>query len=96
MGTIDDIRNVLQDFMAPELRELRGRFDGVNARLDAHEKVSEAQNVGIGGQFAGMTAQFAAVNLKIDALSARLESIASSLSWEQRLSRLEAARPQQQ
>jgi hypothetical protein len=35
MSVIDDTRKVLQDFLAPELRELKGSILALNARLDA-------------------------------------------------------------
>lgn len=38
MGTIDDVRKLLQDFIAPELRGMTARLDGVDRRLDGLEK----------------------------------------------------------
>jgi hypothetical protein len=40
MGVIDDVRQVLQDFLAPELREIRGQFAAIDKRLDAMEEVN--------------------------------------------------------
>jgi hypothetical protein len=34
MSAIDDIRNVMQDFLAPELRELRVRIDAVKHEVE--------------------------------------------------------------
>ncbi len=34
MSAIDDIRNVLQDFLTPELRELRVRIDAVDHQVE--------------------------------------------------------------
>jgi tetrahydromethanopterin S-methyltransferase subunit G len=34
MGTIEDTRKVLQDFLAPELRELKARLDALEKRMD--------------------------------------------------------------
>jgi len=34
MGAIDDVRNVMQDFLAPELRELRVRIDSVERHVE--------------------------------------------------------------
>ena len=34
MGAIDDVRNVMQDFLAPELRELRVRIDAVERHVE--------------------------------------------------------------
>ncbi len=33
MGAIDDVRNVMQDFLAPELRELKARIDAVERQV---------------------------------------------------------------
>jgi hypothetical protein len=35
MGAIEDTRKLLQDFPAPELRELTARVDALEARMDA-------------------------------------------------------------
>jgi tetrahydromethanopterin S-methyltransferase subunit G len=50
MSVVEDIRQALQDCIAPELRAIGARFDvvdakfdAVNARFDAREKVSEAR-----------------------------------------------------
>ena len=40
MGVIEDVRQVLQDFLAPELREIRGQFAAIDKRLDAMEEVN--------------------------------------------------------
>ena len=33
MSAIDDVRNVMQDFLAPELRELKVRIDAVERQV---------------------------------------------------------------
>jgi hypothetical protein len=35
MGVVEDVRQVLQDFVAPELREIRGQLVAINQRMDA-------------------------------------------------------------
>jgi hypothetical protein len=40
MRVIEDVRQVLQDFLAPELREIRGQFAAIDKRLDAMEEVN--------------------------------------------------------
>ncbi len=40
MGVVEDVRQVLQDFLAPELREIRGQFAVVDKRLDAMEEIN--------------------------------------------------------
>jgi hypothetical protein len=43
MGVIEDVRQVLQDFLAPELREIRGQFAAIDKRLDSMEEVSRVR-----------------------------------------------------
>jgi hypothetical protein len=40
MGVVEDVRQVLQDFLAPELREIRGQFATIDKRLDSMEEVN--------------------------------------------------------
>ena len=41
MSAIDDTRKVLQDFLAPELRELKTRLDALEKRMDERFDQSE-------------------------------------------------------
>jgi hypothetical protein len=43
MGVIEDVRQVLQDILAPELREIRGQFAAIDKRLDAMEEVNRVR-----------------------------------------------------
>jgi hypothetical protein len=43
MGVIEEVRQVFQDFLAPELREIRGQFAVIDKRLDAMEEVNRAR-----------------------------------------------------
>jgi hypothetical protein len=43
MGVIEDDRQVLQDFLAPELREIRGQFSAIDKRLDSMEEVNRVR-----------------------------------------------------
>jgi hypothetical protein len=43
MGVVEDVRQVLQDFLAPELREIRGQLTGLNKRLDSIEEVNRVR-----------------------------------------------------
>jgi hypothetical protein len=43
MGIIEDVRQVLQDFLAPELREIRGQFAAIDKRLDGMEEVNRVR-----------------------------------------------------
>ena len=43
MSVYDDAKKALQDFLAPELEEIKGEMKAINIRLDAMEKLSEAR-----------------------------------------------------
>ena len=43
MGVVEDVRQVLQDFLAPELREIRGQLTSLGKRLDAIEEVNRVR-----------------------------------------------------
>jgi hypothetical protein len=67
MGVIEDVRKVLQDFLAPELR-------AINARLDAMEKVDEARHSEVLARIDSVAAQID--NLKVAfALDRRVERL---------------------
>lgn len=38
MGTIDDVRKLLQDFVAPQIHGIHARLDGIDKRLDGMDK----------------------------------------------------------
>jgi hypothetical protein len=44
MGVVDEPRQVLQDFLAPELREIKGQLSSLDKRLDAIEEVNRVRH----------------------------------------------------
>lgn len=44
MSVIEDIRNVLQDFLAPELRAISARLDALEKKVDANEARAETRH----------------------------------------------------
>jgi len=44
MGAIEDTRNVLQDFLAPELREIPARLDVLEGKVDDNERRAERRH----------------------------------------------------
>jgi tetrahydromethanopterin S-methyltransferase subunit G len=48
MGAIEDTRKVLQDFLAPEIREIKARLDALEARIndrfDAAERLAHQRH----------------------------------------------------
>lgn len=46
MGVVEDVRQALQDFIAPELREIRGQLTAINQRIDAvYQRIDAAEEV---------------------------------------------------
>jgi tetrahydromethanopterin S-methyltransferase subunit G len=76
MGMVEEVRQVLQDFLAPELREIRTRLDSVDKRLETQDKrldtIEDANRV------------------RFEAIVQRLEQIQQSFAFDKRISSLEA------
>ena len=76
MSVVEDVRQVLQDFLAPELREIRTRLDTIDKRLDAQDKrIDTIEN---------------ANGVRYQAIIQRLEQIQQSFAFDKRISILEA------
>jgi uncharacterized protein YfkK (UPF0435 family) len=43
MGVVEDVRQVLQDFVAPELREIRGQLAALNQRIEAADEINRVR-----------------------------------------------------
>jgi len=44
MGAIEDTRKVLQDFLAPELREIRARLDVLEKQIEGVDRRAEVRH----------------------------------------------------
>jgi hypothetical protein len=44
MGVVEETCQVIQDFLAPELREMRGQLAAVDKRLDAIEEANRIRH----------------------------------------------------
>ncbi len=75
MSTVEDVRKVLQDFLAPELRT-------ITSRLDALDRVMTVK-------FEAVDVKFAAMDVKLDSLSRQIEAVNEKLDIDRRLTRLE-------
>ena len=71
MSVVEDVRTAIQDFLAPQLRELAARMDSLEkvmvAKFDAVDFKLESFNQ-------QMNSKFEAVESKFDALSQRMNS----------------------
>jgi tetrahydromethanopterin S-methyltransferase subunit G len=62
MGAIEDTRKVLQDFLAPEMREIKARLDALEKRFDVVDR-----------KFDGVDHKFNGVDRKFDDMERRAE-----------------------
>jgi flagellar capping protein FliD len=83
MGVVEETRQVVQDFIAPELREMRGILGGIDKRLDSVDKRLDSQDKRLGLHEEAVRARF-------DNIIQRLETIQQSFAFDKRLSDLEA------
>ena len=44
MGAIEDTRKVLQDFLAPELREIKARLDSLEKQIEGVDRRAEQRH----------------------------------------------------
>jgi len=44
MGAVDDVRKVIQDFLAPELRGITARLDAVEKQIEALDRKTDKQH----------------------------------------------------
>jgi hypothetical protein len=63
MSTLDDVRKLFQDFLAPELREIR-------TRLDAQEKINEIRHNELLLRIEGLKSSFE-LDKRLERLEAR-------------------------
>lgn len=93
---VGGIRQAIADFVAPDLREMKGQFEAMSARVDAVEKalaaridgVEKALSAHIDGLEQSMKTQFDGVNQKLDmilkfqSLETRLGAVEQALKQE--------------
>ena len=67
MSVVDEVRQVIQDFLAPELRAL-------SAKLDAQDKVMEARFKEVDSRFKEMDSRFKEIDSRFKEMGARSDS----------------------
>lgn len=101
MSMIEDVRQIFQDFLAPELRAITARldgldkrFDGVESRFVAAEKIADARHNETMTRFEMVQEQIRDVDLRSQARDREIEKSISALQEtfqvSRRLERLEA------
>lgn len=100
MSVVEDVRQVLQDFLAPELRAVAAKFevieskiDAVNVRISALEKATDTR---FSALEKAMDARFSAAeekaNVRQEMILIQFERITTLLDVDKRLLRLESQR----
>jgi exonuclease VII small subunit len=101
MGVVEETRQVLQDFLALELREIRGVLSAIDKRLDSQDKrldaIEEANRVRyesivqrLDSQDKRLDATEEANRVRYESIVQRLEQIQQSFAFDKRISSLES------
>jgi predicted YcjX-like family ATPase len=90
MSVVEDFRNVLQDFLAPELRSMHAGIEAVDAKLGSLEKVMEARFKATNDV---MESRFREVHTNFDKVFILIDGLKSALDLERRMERLETQKP---
>ena len=89
MSVVEDVRQVLQDFLAPELRAVAAKFEATESKIDA-------VNIRISSLEKAMDARFSAAeekaNVRQEMILVQFERITNLLDVDKRLLRLESQR----
>ena len=108
MSVVEDVRQVLQDFLTPELRALAGRMDNlekrfdtferaVDARLANQDKLAEARHSEIDAKLISLEqkllGQIQRLESRFDSTDAKIEQLIHTLDINRRLAKLEAQTP---
>ena len=87
MSVVEDVRQALQDFLAPALREARAHWESVDKRFDILEK-------GYDVRYQALVQRLDAIKnanaVRYQAVIQRLEQIQQSFAFDKRISNLEA------
>jgi hypothetical protein len=85
MSVVEDLRQVLQDFLAPELRAVAAKFDAVdskfallNSRIDSLESKMNTRFDAMDSKFSAMDSKFGALEATVSARLSAAEDKASS------------------
>jgi len=100
MSAVEDMRKVLQDFLAPELRSVHARLDAMDEKLEVHAKVTEARfqevlvridatNGRIDNLKTSIETRIDSTNQRIDVTNDRIDNLKTSLDLDKRVERLE-------
>ena len=79
MSVVEDFRQVLQDFLAPQLRALEARLDAIEkvteARLKEVENVMEARFKEVGSRFKEIDSRFKEIDSRFKEVDSRFNEV---------------------
>jgi phage shock protein A len=75
MSVVEDVRQVLQDFLAPELRALSAKIDAIDQKVSSLESRIDSQSDKTDSRFQSMDNHFQSVEAKLHTVSSRLETL---------------------
>jgi len=96
MGVVEETRQVIQDFLAPELREMRGILSSIDRRMESQDRRLESQDKRLESQDKRLDSQDKrfdtieeAARARYENVIQRLETIQQSFAFDKRISNLE-------
>ncbi len=96
MGVVEDVRSALQDFVAPELRELRARIDALEDQQKQFRAETEKRFDKIDARFDKLDARFEKLEGKLadrhEQLVTEIRRTAAIHDLAERVAKLEAER----
>ncbi len=94
MSVVEELRQVLQDFLTPELREIKGHLDSIGKLLEHQDKHLDTIEKGYDVRYLALSQRLngieSANGVRYQAIMQRLEQIQQSLASDKRISNLEA------
>ena len=73
MGVVEETRQVVQDFLATELREIRGVLLGINSRLDSVDRRFDSMEEMNRARYDGLVMRLETMDKRLDSQDKRLE-----------------------
>jgi hypothetical protein len=89
MSVVEDMRKVLQDFLAPELRAVDAKFGAVGARFDAVDQTLDAMTKILEARHQELMVRIDATHQRIEVTNDRIDNLKTSLDLDKRVERLE-------
>lgn len=91
MSVVEDVRQVTQDFLAPELRSISARLDAIEKTTQARHEELLARIAASEARIEGRIAVQEERSIRMEnSLSNQISDLKSAFEFDKRLSRLEA------